>query len=76
MDSQSRIVVKDGRLFISCRPRSAEPAAAAAAELAKPVQPPRSKAGDRAALWQGVGIALDYFNSDDSLAVWALTKKA
>ena len=75
MDSQSRIVVKDGRLFISCRPRSAEPAAAAA-ELAKPVQPPRSKAGDRAALWQGVGIALDYFNSDDSLAVSALTKKA
>ncbi len=73
MDSKSRIVVRDGRLIISCRP--VRPAAAAA-KLANSVQPPRSEADDRATLWQGVGIALAYFNSDDSVVVSALTRKA
>ncbi len=74
MDSKSRIVVKDGRLIIKCRPAAA--AAAAAAKLARRVQPPRSEADERATLWQGVGIALAYFNSDDSRVVSALTRKA
>jgi hypothetical protein len=71
MGSHTRIVVRDRRLLITgmpVRPVSATPV--------KPVQPPRSKGGDRAMLWQGVGLALEYFNSDDSVPISALTAKA
>lgn len=74
MASHIRIVVRDRRLLNTgmavrpVRPVSASPV--------KPVQPPRSKGGDRAMLWEGLGIALDYFNNDGSVPISALTAKA
>ncbi|KAL2160657.1 hypothetical protein VTH06DRAFT_1345 [Thermothelomyces fergusii] len=73
MSPPVRIVVKDrgllgpefpGRPFVAFK--ADQPAQ----------QPPRSKRGDLALLRLGLDIALDYFNSDDSVPISTLTTKA
>ncbi|AEO62633.1 uncharacterized protein THITE_2107028 [Thermothielavioides terrestris NRRL 8126] len=70
-----RIVVKDRALLAAGKPRPfvkpVQPVKQAYA-----VQPPRSKRGDLAMLCQAVDIALEYFNSDDSVPLSTLTAKA
>ncbi|KAK4127838.1 hypothetical protein N657DRAFT_653952 [Parathielavia appendiculata] len=72
MSPHIRIVVRDRELLASAMP--VKPVATAKAALSP--QPPRSKRGDLAMLRQGVDIALEYFNSDDSVPISELTPKA
>lgn len=72
MSPHIRIVVRDRGFLATGAPgspfRTAKPV--------QSVQPPRSKRGDLAMLRLGVEIAVEYFNSDDAVAVSALTTKA
>jgi len=72
MTPQIRIVVKDRGFFATEMP--VKPFVAAKA--VQPAQPPRSKRGDLAMLRLGLDIALEYFNSDDSVPISTLTTKA
>jgi hypothetical protein len=74
MSPHIRIVVRDRGFLATGSPVNVNPF-----RTAKPVQsaqPPRSKRGDLAMLRLGVDIALEYFNSDDAMALSALTTKA